>query len=456
MTTYYVGSGGNDGNAGTSWAARKETLTGAEDIPVSAGDTVYVGPGTYRETLTCDVSGSSGNPITYIGDVTGENTDGVGGVVRITGSDDDQTATRNNCVDVNNKDYRTFRGFVFEMSADTAVVADACENLIVEDCVFSCNAKGVYLNVVNSSANTVRRCLFVGHKQKCVAMWEGSLQAGDPGHEVENCVFLGLREWQGGVNLQNSGGVDVNACLFFGTVYGVRSVHTGAATVNVTNSVFCGLTNGILANTVGDIVEDYNTFWAVNTSRQNTNTGANSQTYPPLFKPPLLLDGYKLPHWMFELADYSPLAHLTGSSLPGDDLHGMARPTTGSKQSWGPLQEVALEKDTTVVHEGSASARLDDAGRHQVYVPVTGEPITVRVRCYREADYAGTNPQMVIRQPGQADRTTTDAGSASAWNELSDTFTPASDPEWIVVELVSDNTASSGSHAAYFDNLEVS
>ena len=62
MTTYYVGTGGNDSNNGTTWALRKLTLNGAEDIPVAAGDTVYVGAGTYRETLTVDVSGSSGSP----------------------------------------------------------------------------------------------------------------------------------------------------------------------------------------------------------------------------------------------------------------------------------------------------------------------------------------------------------------------------------------------------------
>jgi hypothetical protein len=89
MATYYVGIGGNDSNDGTSWSSRKLTLNGAEDIPVAAGDTVYVGPGTYREMLTCDVGGSDGSPITYIGDYDGSHTDGVGGIVRISGSDDD-------------------------------------------------------------------------------------------------------------------------------------------------------------------------------------------------------------------------------------------------------------------------------------------------------------------------------------------------------------------------------
>ena len=75
MTTLYVGPGGNDANNGLSWANRRLTLNGVEDKPVAAGDTVYVGPGVYRETLTVDVAGSSGNPITYIGDVPLNATD---------------------------------------------------------------------------------------------------------------------------------------------------------------------------------------------------------------------------------------------------------------------------------------------------------------------------------------------------------------------------------------------
>lgn len=46
MTDYFVGPGGNNSNAGTSWALRKLTIGGAEAIGLAAGDTVYVAPGT--------------------------------------------------------------------------------------------------------------------------------------------------------------------------------------------------------------------------------------------------------------------------------------------------------------------------------------------------------------------------------------------------------------------------
>src|SRR3989304_345197 len=115
MTIYYVGPGGNDANNGLSWANRKLTLNGAEDVPVAAGDTVYVGPGVYREGLVLDVDGSVGNIITYIADVTGQETGGGGGIVRITGRDNDQTATRANAISGVGRDYRTLRGFFLVM-----------------------------------------------------------------------------------------------------------------------------------------------------------------------------------------------------------------------------------------------------------------------------------------------------------------------------------------------------
>lgn len=121
MTTRYVdGTDGNDGYDGLAsvWDGThgpKKTLNGCEDTPVVAGDLVHVRSGVYREMLTCDVSGAVGNVIEYRGDYAGLIWAG-GGVVRITGSDNDQTATRASCINDNSvqRDYRTFRGFAMD------------------------------------------------------------------------------------------------------------------------------------------------------------------------------------------------------------------------------------------------------------------------------------------------------------------------------------------------------
>jgi hypothetical protein len=65
QTTYYVApsaSGGSNSNAGTI-AAPFETLAHAID-QLTAGDILYIREGTYRETITIDEDGSSGNLVT--------------------------------------------------------------------------------------------------------------------------------------------------------------------------------------------------------------------------------------------------------------------------------------------------------------------------------------------------------------------------------------------------------
>ena len=63
---------------------------------------------------------------------------------------------------------------------------------------------------------------------------------------------------------------------------------------------------------------------------------------------------------------------------------------------------------------------------------------------------------MTIRQPGQTATTVTDSGGAAGWNLLTTTLTPAALPGWVVIELASNNTATSGSYGVYFDALTVS
>ena len=66
QTTYYVApssSGGSNSNAGTL-AAPFETLQYAVNQLTTAGDILYIREGTYRETITIDEDGSSGNVIT--------------------------------------------------------------------------------------------------------------------------------------------------------------------------------------------------------------------------------------------------------------------------------------------------------------------------------------------------------------------------------------------------------
>jgi hypothetical protein len=459
VATYYVGIGGNDGNSGLTWALRKLTLNGAEDVPVVAGDTVYVGPGAYRELLTCDVSGGAGTEITYIGDVSGENTDSVGGIVRITGSDNDQTAARANCITATARDYRIFRGFVFDTTSAVLVDINSSDEWDIDDCVFW---RGVDNNIDVSGTSVdirVHRCLmFTRQGARGVYLNQGAA-TDNTGHEIENCIFVGGRPLRG----NQAGDVQVRNCLFLACDYGVRAGGANAGHEwDVMNSIFQYCNIAVRGEAAGQVIEDYNTFYQNATDRQNVAVGGNSLTYPALFLSPVLhagasqISGFKFPWWIGDLSEWSQVAGITGSNEPTEDFHGIVRPTTAAKNSWGPLQFQDMERETGTVHGGSASIALHDAGVHQIWVPVTNESTTISIYVYREANYAGTNPRMVIKQPGQADDVTTDAAAASQWNQLSTTLTPAADPPYVIVELQSLNTAVAGNFETFFDDLAVS
>lgn len=354
MTTYYVGPGGSDAANGLTWANRKLTLNGAEDIPVAAGDTVYVGPGTYREVLTVDVSGSAGNPITYIGDYLGTNTDGVGGVVRITGSDNDQTAARSNWITTGTaRDYRTFQGFVFDTQSSLGINngsgAINSDNWIIKQCLFAyANSSQFSVRFNGDGSNhLVDSCIFMDRSGILI---ENSATVNNRGHVVQNCIFLSTSR---GIRIDRVGGITVKNCTFLnhGTAGVVVATALAAGqTVTVNNCVFAGANTAVSATATGEITENYNTFWSNNTDRTNTSTGANSVAYPPLFDPRWLLQllfagagpsAAKQVLSPFDLASYSQLVNVAGTSPTTTDLRGTA--VQGAQREWG-----ALEYDSTL------------------------------------------------------------------------------------------------------------
>lgn len=462
MVTRYVGPGGNDGNSGLTWALRKLTLNGVEDTPVVAGDVVWVGPGVYRELLTVDVSGAGGTEIVYIGDVTGCNTDDVGGVVRVTGSDNDQTSARANCIFANGRSYRIFRGFLFDM-ASTLLRIDNCAHMVLEDCVFAPHGGLAIRNIGDSQSDIdIFRCVFFPTRGANYTILFSSTGILNAGHTVRNCMML--NGYGRGIDIDDVGGINIRNCYWLGSEYAVRvtdALPDGYTAINVNNCIFDNVGTALRAQVLGEIVEDYNTFYQVIIPRTNVNVGGNSQTYPPILQPPLLYaghaqaNGFRQPWWFGELSQWSQIAAITGTSEPTLDLHGMIRPPNAAQNSWGPLQWQGQVQETTTVHGGNMSMKLPDAGRWQIFVPCTNTETTISVYVYREANYAGGAPQMLIKQGGQAVRTTTDAAAASQWNLLTDTFTPAACTSWLLVELVSRNTAAAGNYDTFFDDMAV-
>lgn len=362
MATYYVGAGGDNSKAGTSWALRKLTLNGAEDIPVAAGDTVYVGPGTYRETLTCDVSGSSGSPITYIGDYDGSHTDGTGGIVRVTASDNDQTTARNYIINMTGRAYRTFDGFAFDGFSNSTygafwIQTSDVDHLTIRNCTFNGWNTGYGIKgyqTANLTNMLVENCIATNCSNFYI---DGEVQD-NSGNVIQNCLFFAN---SGSVIDTKSGGFTIKNCSFYGAyrcVYVSSSLNAGQ-TVTVNNCVMAGINNFALsAATLGNLVEDYNN----GATRSNVATGAHSLAYGSLldmrWAHELLNGGTMLSP--FDLASYSKLINVAGTSPTTADMRGTAK--IGTEREWG-----ALEYDSTLDIEagsgGGGSVKILPLGR---------------------------------------------------------------------------------------------
>lgn len=347
MTIRYCGPGGNDASDGLSYANRKLTLNGLEDSPVAAGDVCYISPGTYRELLTCDVSGSSGSPITYIGDYTGANTDGIGGLVRITGSDNDIVGARNGCISVGAKNFRTFRGFSF----DTPTANNPCVRIeggtdsIIDECSFVDHSYGIYINGSTQARMLVSNCFFYGGAKSTIEIIH-SATVDNSAHVISNCIFVGgAATTSSAIAITRVGGITIKNINIISSYFGiyVAAVPAAGQTITVNNSTLIGCRYAFYSASTGFIVENYNNLSNNGTDRTNVDVGANSLAYCLMYDTRWffeMVNGGNLVS-PFDLASYSQLINVAGTSPTAADMRGTT--VQGTQREWG-----ALEYDSTL------------------------------------------------------------------------------------------------------------
>lgn len=306
------------------------------------------------------------NPIRYVGDYAGENTDGIGGVVRVTGSDNDQTATRANCITATTKNYRMFSGFLLDTTTGTSVNNNGGTYWIIEKCCLqptSSSAACISLAATTAFACTIQICIFVAHgANHCISAPNATVT--NAAHLVQNCIFSsGLR----GLNIDRVGGILIRNCVFQGVSVGVSQLNAftspgQAETVN--NCTFQGCATGVQGNSSLDVIEDFNAFFGNSANRSNVLTGANSKTYPPLLDSRWFFQlinaraGSYSPTQMvtpFDLSSFSQLINLAGFNPAPTDMRGTAIQNT--QREWG-----ALEYDSTLSIKARQASSIDGGG----------------------------------------------------------------------------------------------
>ncbi|MBC8356027.1 MAG: right-handed parallel beta-helix repeat-containing protein [Planctomycetes bacterium] len=126
---YFVRRSGNDSNDGRSKEKAFRTIVKATSV-AGAGDTVYIGAGTYKESPNHRADGTSSKPIRFIGDKTGAKT-GDAGTILVRGG-----------VTVDGGDYTQLEGLKFTHSS-TVVKWGNCSGGLLKGCDISGGGNGL-------------------------------------------------------------------------------------------------------------------------------------------------------------------------------------------------------------------------------------------------------------------------------------------------------------------------
>jgi len=205
-TNYFVRISGSDGNLGTSSGQAFRTITKAA-IVAQAGDTVYVGAGTYTSAATVANDGTAANPIRFVADSAGSYT-GDAGVVTI--------AIKKGFF-IENDDYIEVSGFLFDGDDELLTWKDSVGG-VLKNCEFR-NGKKVVL--VKESSLTIENCYVHDNEDDGIKI-EGSSSIVN----ISNCVIE--NHTVNGILIQDASQIVIeDTTCSDNTYHGIRMVADG-------------------------------------------------------------------------------------------------------------------------------------------------------------------------------------------------------------------------------------
>lgn len=355
--TYYIDSAnGADGNNGlgpdASAGTNKPWKTIAKYMRTNgvSGDTAYLAPGVYRESVTVNITSPTATT-KLIGDphnVQGFKTSGgvlvTPAICRWTVMTNDSTASPNtSALLLNGSDYWWFENIYFnEAGAGLLPITGTTTtstNLVFTNCVVSSMtgsavgmsitaAFGVPLNlkILNCKIISVGNTgILITHQSGTGSDWNLNVR-------IENCEIMALAPisiTKSGASANVGGGILVTNCILYtsgGNAFSATATSTNNFTNYVTGCIVLSAATGFNGGDVSQTTEDYNIVNAV-TARANTNTGANSKT---AVNPMIDFDASRLfgfgPRPFFSPLPSSPLLG-AGLAAEAVDLFNTTRPS---------------------------------------------------------------------------------------------------------------------------------
>jgi hypothetical protein len=492
MATYYVRNGGSDGNPGTgpgtgsAWATIGKAL-GASGI--ASGDTVYIAPGTYRESVT--VAMTSATVETFvIGDVAASQFSDLqgGDVIWTVYTTDDKTAPgASNVLALSARDHLTFRDLIFVGGNSTMLsIASGSTDLTFTRCAFLPGSRSpqtiTCTALVDVASNfTFDSCVILAIGSSTIASFTLPTSASaDYDAEIvfKNCLIMGgatqISVTASGASAFKGGGIKAYNCTFFAAT---TAFLTGSANLASSAGNRCEVYNclihaatGLNATTADQIVEDY-CYIIASTPRSNVTAGGNSQATSTTLQYALLVHlGQEKLYGQYQRPFFSPMLQspLLGFGNDGsigvqtEDAFGVPRPS-GPGRTWANALKAigyaerpnTAARESTTKRTGSYAIKLLGPAVQDVKIPVAAASTTVTVYGRYDSAYGGgTLPRMRVlanAECGVTEQTDTVTGAADTWEQLSLNFTPTR-AGVVTVRLMSDGD---GDGSAFFDDFAV-
>ncbi len=399
-------------------------------------------------------------------------------------TNDTTTPAASSLLTLSGRDFLSFQNLImFGGNASPSVInaqTNSSTDITLQDCYLVYGAptqSGTMVDAFGAASValnwTVNRCILVGCRLAGLR-FRGTLQ-GTADYSlncvVQNCLFIhvSIGVWMDSAAASGAnkpGGVTVYNCTnIAGTMMEVDTTgYSTSVPCNVYNSIIChGTATGLIANTTGQIVENYNYFYG-GTARSNVSIGQNSVVGPTFAH---MLEFGQSAFALRQMRAFttpmynSPLLGFSNyGGGPGVDLLYRTRPSGGYSYQYsvGALERHDFgAKNIAVMDTGAACLQQLGAGDDEFLVPVDAVLTTISVNL-NTSGYGGTNfPQIVLwanTEIGVAGQTVTASSAPTVYTTLTlASFTPTA-KGFVRVRLI--NRTSTNAGTCFWDTFRVS
>jgi hypothetical protein len=377
MATYYVRPDGNNANTGTGPATNQawQTLTKALGATgIASGDTVYIAPGSYNESVTIGMTSATATT-SVIGDPTASQFTGItaGPVLWTVYTAVGATPTLTSII-ATSKNYLSFQNIIFDGGT---VAFTTSTNISFTNCQFTSTNLSSYMLTLTSPASTalaatLSKCSFIGGSGGPRFVGQNVADTSS----VTDCLFLANT---------GSGFTHVNCqTTFFNNTFfccenaGIDSQGGNASfKSNASNCLFYNGGYAIYADTSNVFTQTYNRMISNSVNLNNVPTSVTTTT---TFSHGLILP-YHLQNGLGTFQMFSSIlggpntAAGIATGAPASDMYGVtwtgATPDTGSAtyrnlSNVSPYVPTERNASTITIAPGSTSQSIE------LYLGATG------------------------------------------------------------------------------------